>query len=83
MNESQPMTASYTKTDTLANKILSLLQSESASVGYGMLSAALVLGRLVNNGDVLKDEIEVKWLEDCLDYANLYFTETAEGQKDS
>ena len=81
--EQMVATLSYLKTDELSKKILGALQDDSTSVGYGLLACALTLGRLLNVGKTLEDEVEVKWLEDVMNWAGLYFTTVGKGQKES
>ena len=65
--------ASYPETNRLANVVLKALAGEDASIGYGQLACALTLARLSNTGQVLEDGVEIKYVEDLMEWTGAYF----------
>lgn len=74
MNElSQPTqslySASYEKVDSLATKVLMAL--EDVKVGDAVMGTSLALARLISP-DQLKPEVEIKFVQDILDWSSVY-----------
>ena len=69
----QQTTASYKDVNKLANVVLKTLAESETSIGYGMLACALTICRLLNTGEELDDNEEIKFIEALMEWAGAYF----------
>jgi hypothetical protein len=79
MQEISPkVSASFEETEDVCNLIIEALAGKQIKVGYGMLGSCLAVARLMNPGEDVSVEKEIKFVQDMMDWANMYW-ETSGG----
>ena len=69
---SKTVSLSYKETDQLADKVIHLLRSEGAAMGYGIVSCMLVVARLTM--EEVNQEKEIAFIKDLSEWVGVYFT---------
>ena len=72
------MQVSFTLVDKLSRAIMSALVGSECSIGQGAMACAMSIGRLLNPGKTLSDEVEIKFVEDMMEWVGMYFVEGRE-----